>query len=120
MTDILGDEDHLEDMDFKVAGTAAGDTALQMDIKIDGYGESMEAALAQAFEARVHILEEMNKVISASREELSANAPAMVTLNVVPTKSATLSVRAARPFALSLKRRVQKWISMTWQRTYLR
>ena len=87
LTDILGDEDHLGDMDFKVAGTAAGVTALQMDIKIDGITEEiMEAALAQAFEARVHILGEMNKVISASREELSANAPAMVTLNVHPDK----------------------------------
>ena len=87
LTDILGDEDHLGDMDFKVAGTAAGVTALQMDIKIDGITEEiMEAALAQAFEARVHILDEMNKVISASREELSDNAPAMVTLNVHPDK----------------------------------
>ena len=87
LTDILGDEDHLGDMDFKVAGTAAGVTALQMDIKIDGITEEiMEAALAQAFEARVHILDEMNKVISASREELSDNAPAMVTLHVHPDK----------------------------------
>ena len=87
LTDILGDEDHLGDMDFKVAGTAAGVTALQMDIKIDGITEEiMEAALAQAFEARVHILNEMNKVISASREELSDNAPAMVTLHVHPDK----------------------------------
>ena len=87
LTDILGDEDHLGDMDFKVAGTAAGVTALQMDIKIDGITEEiMEAALSQAFEARVHILDEMNKVISASREELSDNAPAMVTLNVHPDK----------------------------------
>ena len=87
LTDILGDEDHLGDMDFKGAGTAAGVTALQMDIKIDGITEEiMEAALAQAFEARVHILDEMNKVISASREELSDNAPAMVTLNVHPDK----------------------------------
>ena len=87
LTDILGDEDHLGDMDFKVAGTAVGVTALQMDIKIDGITEEiMEAALAQAFEARVHILDEMNKVISASREELSDNAPAMVTLHVHPDK----------------------------------
>ena len=87
LTDILGDEDHLGDMDFKVAGTAAGVTALQMDIKIDGITEEiMEAALAQAFEARVHILNERNKVISASREELSDNAPAMVTLHVHPDK----------------------------------
>jgi polyribonucleotide nucleotidyltransferase len=87
LTDILGDEDHLGDMDFKVAGTAAGVTALQMDIKIDGITEEiMEAAMSQAYEARIHILDEMNKVISVSREELSDNAPAMVTLNVHPDK----------------------------------
>ena len=87
LTDILGDEDHLGDMDFKVAGTEKGVTALQMDIKIEGITEEiMEAALAQANEARIHILGEMNKVISESREELSANAPAMVTLNVHPDK----------------------------------
>lgn len=87
LTDILGDEDHLGDMDFKVAGTEAGVTALQMDIKIDGITEEiMEAALQQALEARVHILGEMNKVISSSREQLSDNAPAMVTLNVHPDK----------------------------------
>ncbi|NKC00156.1 MAG: polyribonucleotide nucleotidyltransferase [Pseudomonadales bacterium] len=87
LTDILGDEDHLGDMDFKVAGTQAGVTALQMDIKIDGITEEiMEAALQQALEARIHILGEMNKVISNSREELSDNAPAMVTLNVHPDK----------------------------------
>ena len=67
LTDILGDEDHLGDMDFKVAGTAAGVTALQMDIKIDGITEQiMEAALAQALEARLHILGEMNDVLAAS------------------------------------------------------
>jgi polyribonucleotide nucleotidyltransferase len=87
LTDILGDEDHLGDMDFKVAGTAVGVTALQMDIKIDGITEEiMEAAMSQAHEARLHILDEMNKVISVSREELSDNAPAMVTLNVHPDK----------------------------------
>ena len=87
LTDILGDEDHLGDMDFKVAGTNEGVTALQMDIKIEGITEEiMEAALAQANEARIHILGEMNKVISTSRQELSDNAPAMVTLNVHPDK----------------------------------
>jgi polyribonucleotide nucleotidyltransferase len=87
LTDILGDEDHLGDMDFKVAGSAAGITALQMDIKIDGITEEiMEAALSQANEARMHILEEMNKVLSASREELSDNAPAMTTVKVHPDK----------------------------------
>ena len=67
LTDILGDEDHLGDMDFKVAGTARGVTALQMDIKIDGITEQiMEVALNQALEGRMHILAEMNNVLSAS------------------------------------------------------
>jgi len=87
LTDILGDEDHLGDMDFKVAGTARGVTALQMDIKIDGVTEEiMEAALQQAAEARLHILGEMNKVISQSRSTISENAPSMVVLKVNPEK----------------------------------
>lgn len=87
LTDILGDEDHLGDMDFKVAGSADGVTALQMDIKIDGITEEiMEAALQQAHEARLHILGEMNKVISAPREQLSENAPAMTNIKVHPDK----------------------------------
>ena len=87
LTDILGDEDHLGDMDFKVAGTARGVTALQMDIKIDGVTEEiMEAALQQAAEARLHILGEMNKVISQSRATISENAPSMVVLKVNPEK----------------------------------
>ena len=87
LTDILGDEDHLGDMDFKVAGTETGVTALQMDIKIQGITEQiMETALEQAKEARLHILGEMNKVISASRESVSENAPAMVTVKVDPEK----------------------------------
>ena len=85
LTDILGDEDHLGDMDFKVAGTEQGVTALQMDIKIDGITEEiMETALAQAHDARLHILGEMNQVISASRETVSENAPSMVVLKVDP------------------------------------
>ena len=87
LTDILGDEDHLGDMDFKVAGSHRGVTALQMDIKIEGITEEiMDAALAQAYDARVFILNEMGKVISSSREELSENAPAMTTLKVHPDK----------------------------------
>ena len=87
LTDILGDEDHLGDMDFKVAGTEAGVTALQMDIKIQGITEEiMETALSQAREARLHILQEMNKVIGRSRAEVSENAPAMVTIKVEPEK----------------------------------
>ena len=87
LTDILGDEDHLGDMDFKVAGTSQGVTALQMDIKIEGINEEiMESALEQARDARQHILKEMNKVISESRAELSDNAPAMTTIKVHPDK----------------------------------
>ena len=83
LTDILGDEDHLGDMDFKVAGTEFGVTALQMDIKIQGITEEiMETALKQAREARLHILGEMNKVLGRSRENVSDNAPAMVTIKI--------------------------------------
>ncbi len=83
LTDILGDEDHLGDMDFKVAGTETGVTALQMDIKIQGITEQiMETALDQARDARLHILVEMNKVIGQSRQDVSENAPAMVTIKV--------------------------------------
>jgi polyribonucleotide nucleotidyltransferase len=87
LTDILGDEDHLGDMDFKVAGTMEGITALQMDIKIDGITrEIMERALEQAKEGRIHILEEMNKVLSAPREEMSEYAPRIVTITINPEK----------------------------------
>ncbi|MHB0774668.1 polyribonucleotide nucleotidyltransferase [Halomonas sp. WWR20] len=87
LTDILGDEDHLGDMDFKVAGSAQGVTALQMDIKIEGINEEiMEIALQQAHEARLQILEQMNHVISASREEVSVNAPSMATIKISPDK----------------------------------
>ncbi len=83
LTDILGDEDHLGDMDFKVAGTAEGVTALQMDIKIEGINEEiMEKALQQAMTARLHILDEMNKVIKESRSELAATAPRMSTMKI--------------------------------------
>ncbi|MDG1292837.1 MAG: polyribonucleotide nucleotidyltransferase [Pseudomonadales bacterium] len=78
LTDILGDEDHLGDMDFKVAGSSNGITALQMDIKIEGINEEiMEIALNQALAARLHILTEMNEVIAEARTELSENAPSM-------------------------------------------
>ncbi len=87
LTDILGDEDHLGDMDFKVAGTANGVTALQMDIKIAGITEEiMDIALEQALHARLHILAEMNKVIAASRTELSPNAPMTMTLKIEQDK----------------------------------
>ncbi|WP_261842499.1 polyribonucleotide nucleotidyltransferase [Aliamphritea ceti] len=87
LTDILGDEDHLGDMDFKVAGTEAGVTALQMDIKITGITEEiMDIALEQAYEARAHILKEMGKVIGYSRPELPDNAPAMTLIEINPEK----------------------------------
>ena len=87
ITDILGDEDHLGDMDFKVAGTAKGVTALQMDIKIEGINEEiMETALAQAYEARCHILNEMNQIIAEPRAAVSDNAPSIATIEVNPDK----------------------------------
>jgi len=83
LTDILGDEDHLGDMDFKVAGTAEGVTALQMDIKIEGINEQiMEIALQQALQARLHILGQMNQVIAEARVQVNENAPSMITLKV--------------------------------------
>jgi polyribonucleotide nucleotidyltransferase len=87
LTDILGDEDHLGDMDFKVAGTDNGVTALQMDIKINGITrEIMEQALAQARDGRLHILGKMNDVIGAHRDEMSAYAPRLITLRIDPEK----------------------------------
>jgi polyribonucleotide nucleotidyltransferase len=87
LTDILGDEDHLGDMDFKVAGTANGVTALQMDIKINGITpEIMEIALAQAHEGRAHILVEMNKIIGVPRSEMSEYAPRFITMRIHPDK----------------------------------
>ena len=87
LTDILGDEDHLGDMDFKVAGSTNGITALQMDIKIDGITrEIMKQALAQAKDGRLHILEKMNKVISTPRSEMSEYAPRIVTIKINPEK----------------------------------
>ena len=83
ITDILGDEDHLGDMDFKVAGTEEGITALQMDIKIDGITEEIfDVALEKAQKARTHILNSMNEVLSASREELSDKAPQAVVIQI--------------------------------------
>ena len=87
LTDILGDEDHLGDMDFKVAGTGNGITALQMDIKIQGITrEIMEKALAQANAGRMHILGEMNKAIETPREEVSEYAPRYITMKINPDK----------------------------------
>ena len=87
LSDILGDEDHLGDMDFKVAGTESGISALQMDIKIDGITrEIMEQALAQAREGRLHILGEMAKTISSAREDMSEFAPRIITFKINPEK----------------------------------
>ncbi|MFO8025363.1 polyribonucleotide nucleotidyltransferase [Thiohalophilus sp.] len=87
LTDILGDEDHLGDMDFKVAGSEDGVTALQMDIKIDGITrEIMEAALEQAKEGRLHILGKMNAVLDKPRQELSSYAPRFITMKINPDK----------------------------------
>ncbi len=87
ITDILGDEDHLGDMDFKVAGTKEGITALQMDIKVEGITpEIMKVALAQAKDGRLHILGEMNKVLSTTREKMSDYAPSIITLKIDPEK----------------------------------
>jgi polyribonucleotide nucleotidyltransferase len=87
LTDILGDEDHLGDMDFKVAGTKDGVTALQMDIKVEGVtAEIMKVALEQAREGRLHILGEMNKVIREPRARMSEWAPSIITLKIDPEK----------------------------------
>jgi len=87
LTDIIGDEDHLGDMDFKVAGTAGGVTALQMDIKIEGINrEIMDAALKQAKEGRLHILGIMNQAISAPRAELSEYAPRIIAIKINPER----------------------------------
>ena len=87
LSDIMGDEDHLGDMDFKVAGSTTGITALQMDIKINGItAEIMEQALAQAREGRLHILGEMNKVLGAPRVEMSEYAPRIISFKIHPDK----------------------------------
>jgi polyribonucleotide nucleotidyltransferase len=87
LTDILGDEDHLGDMDFKVAGTKDGITALQMDIKVEGITpEIMRVALTQAREGRLHILQEMAKVISTPRTTMSEWAPSIITMRIDPEK----------------------------------
>jgi len=87
LTDILGDEDHLGDMDFKVCGTGQGITALQMDIKIKGLDrEIMTQALDQAREARLHILEKMNETLAVAREEVSQYAPRIITFKISTDK----------------------------------
>ena len=87
LSDIMGDEDHLGDMDFKVAGSVDGITALQMDIKIDGItSEIMKTALEQAKHGRLHILGEMNKALASTRDEMSDFAPRIITFKIDPAK----------------------------------
>jgi polyribonucleotide nucleotidyltransferase len=87
LTDILGDEDHLGDMDFKVAGTRTGVTALQMDLKIDSITkEIMQVALDQAQAGRLHILDEMDKVLAQPRAQMSEWAPSIITIKIDPEK----------------------------------
>ena len=87
ISDILGDEDHLGDMDFKVAGTDEGVTALQMDIKITSITEEiMKSALEQAREGRLHILKEMESALSSARENVSENAPRITIINISKDK----------------------------------
>jgi polyribonucleotide nucleotidyltransferase len=105
LSDIMGDEDHLGDMDFKVAGTARGVNALQMDIKIDGITrEIMEAALAQARDGRLHILGKMEEVIREPRQEMSDYAPRIISFKINPEKIPTSSARAAPPSGRSPRR----------------
>ena len=95
LSDILGDEDHLGDMDFKVAGSRDGISALQMDIKIEGItSEIMQVALNQAKGARLHILGVMEQAINSPRADISEFAPRIHTIRINPTKSKTLSVKA--------------------------
>jgi len=87
LSDILGDEDHLGDMDFKVAGTRSGVTALQMDLKIDSITrEIMQVALTQAQAGRLHILDEMDKVLAQPRAQMSEWAPSIITIKIDPEK----------------------------------
>src|SRR3546814_12257894 len=87
LSDILGDEDHLGDMDFKVAGTSEGISALQMDIKIQGITEEiMKAALAQAKQGRLHIIGEMKSALTAPSGELSEFAPRQITIKIHPAQ----------------------------------
>lgn len=112
LTDIQGMEDHLGDMDFKVAGTAHGVTALQMDIKIDGLSrEILEEALQQAKVGRMHILHHMLSVIAEPRTELSAYAPKIITMTINRIKSVTLSDQAVNKLIKLLKKLALKLTS---------
>ncbi len=114
LTDIAGQEDHYGDMDFKVAGTRDGVTALQMDIKITGVTkEIMGRALEQARRGRLHILDEMEKAISQPRTEMSKFAPRLYTIEIPRRRSATSSDRVARRSARSSRRPAARSTSRT-------
>jgi polyribonucleotide nucleotidyltransferase len=115
LTDILGTEDHLGDMDFKVAGTRDGITSIQMDIKIEGLDlKIMEARRSsRRGRGRLHILDEMDKALAAPRAELSPYAPRIVTMRSRPTRSASSSARRARRSAAFRTRRAPSSVSTT-------
>lgn len=118
LTDILGDEDHLGDMDFKVAGTAEGVTALQMDIKIEGItAEIMQAALAQAHEGRQHILGKMHEMAGGGAKELSDFAPRMISFKIDQDKIREVIGKAAPPSAPSPKKPARRSTSKTTARS---
>ena len=109
LSDILGDEDHLGDMDFKVAGSDAGITSLQMDIKITSItAEIMEIALEQAREGRIHILDEMAKALNSARDGLADSAPKITTMKILSTRSVTLSALVARSSVKSARQPAPK------------
>ena len=109
LSDIMGDEDHLGDMDFKVAGTARGVNALQMDIKIEGITrEIMQQALTQAHAGRIHILERMAETIREPRKEMSEYAPRIITIKIDPEKIRDVIGRGGRPSGASPRRRAPR------------
>lgn len=114
LSDIQGIEDFLGDMDFKVAGTKKGVTAIQMDIKIHGLSKDiLHAAMVQAREGRMHILEKMLEEISEPRPDISPYAPRIISMSIDPEKSVSSSVKAAAPSIALSARQVSKSISMT-------
>jgi polyribonucleotide nucleotidyltransferase len=115
LTDIAGAEDHYGDMDFKVAGTRTGITALQMDIKVSGITmDIMRKALEQARQGRMEILDIMTAAISGPRENISEFAPRIVTIRIPTERFVTSSDRAARPSGRSSKRPASR---STWRTT---
>lgn len=114
LSDILGDEDHLGDMDFKVAGTEEGITSLQMDIKITSITKDiMETALAQAKDGRIHILGEMEKALSKARDGVSTNAPRITVIQINKDKIRDIIGPAAKSFVKFAKRPAPRSTSKT-------